>query len=111
VYFAVYRASFCQTFVEMQAPTGEWKAILAGIFTALAFTGWILIYMKKCGKYQELLNGGCATICVCVFCAWVQVECKLYRYIPYSVLYYVGVCVEKTLDLWSFVGGKVLFYF
>ena len=35
----------------MKAPSGEWKSILAAVFTALAATGWILIYMKKCGTY------------------------------------------------------------
>ncbi|KAL8575898.1 hypothetical protein ACOMHN_027296 [Nucella lapillus] len=44
---ALYRASFCQTFAEMKAPTGEWKSILAAIISALALTGWIVIYMKK----------------------------------------------------------------
>lgn len=44
---ALYRASFCQTFAEMKAPTGEWKSVLAAIFTALALTGWIIIYMKN----------------------------------------------------------------
>ena len=52
IVFAVYRASFCQTFAEMKAPTGEWKSILAAIFTALAVTGWIVIYMKKFGNYS-----------------------------------------------------------
>merc|ERR1712136_734587 len=50
---ALYRASFCQTFAEMKAPTGEWKSILAAIFTALAATGWIIIFMKKC-VYSEM---------------------------------------------------------
>ena len=45
----VYRASFCQTYSEMKAPTGEWKSIMAAVFTALAATGWIIIYMKKFG--------------------------------------------------------------
>jgi len=44
---ALYRASFCQTFAEMKAPTGEWKSIVAAIITSLALTGWIVIYMKK----------------------------------------------------------------
>nr|KAG5709028.1 hypothetical protein BaRGS_004667 [Batillaria attramentaria] len=44
---ALYRASFCQTYAEMKAPTGEWKSIAAAILSALALTGWIIIYMKK----------------------------------------------------------------
>jgi len=44
---ALYRASFCQTFAEMKAPSGEWKSILAAVFAALGLTGWIVIYMKK----------------------------------------------------------------
>lgn len=44
---ALYRASFCQTFAEMKAPTGEWKSILAGVLFALGFSGWIVIYIKK----------------------------------------------------------------
>lgn len=43
----LYRASFCQTFEEMKAPTGEWKSIVAAVLTALGLTGWIVIYMKK----------------------------------------------------------------
>ncbi|XP_063984342.1 cytochrome c oxidase subunit 4 isoform 1, mitochondrial-like [Diachasmimorpha longicaudata] len=40
----LYRASFCQTFVEMDAPSGEWKAILGGVcfgvgLAVLLFTG------------------------------------------------------------------------
>lgn len=50
---ALYRASFRETFAEMKAPTGEWKSVLAAIFTALALTGWVVIYMKKC-VYGEM---------------------------------------------------------
>merc|ERR1712059_84381 len=33
---ALYRASFCQTIVEIDAPTGEWKNVLAGILSAIS---------------------------------------------------------------------------
>ncbi|CAH1392693.1 unnamed protein product [Nezara viridula] len=43
---ALYRASFCQTFAEMNAPTGEWKSIvgLALCFGSLAL--WAYMGMK-----------------------------------------------------------------
>ena len=44
---ALYRASFCQTFAEMTAPSGEWKSVLAAVLTALALSGWTIIFMKK----------------------------------------------------------------
>ncbi|KAK8748682.1 hypothetical protein OTU49_015943 [Cherax quadricarinatus] len=43
---ALYRASFCQTFAEMKAPTGEWKSVL-GITLILSSLGiWIYMWMK-----------------------------------------------------------------
>uniref|UniRef100_A0A1A9W0A5 Cytochrome c oxidase subunit 4 n=1 Tax=Glossina brevipalpis TaxID=37001 RepID=A0A1A9W0A5_9MUSC len=50
---ALYRASFCQTFAELQAPTGEWKKHLGVgfIFTAMAI--WIAILMNLF-VYDEL---------------------------------------------------------
>lgn len=44
---ALYRASFCQTYSEMNAPTGEWKSMLSFILFGIAFTGWVWLYMKK----------------------------------------------------------------
>ncbi|XP_018321523.1 cytochrome c oxidase subunit 4 isoform 1, mitochondrial [Agrilus planipennis] len=43
---ALYRASFCQTFAEFQAPTGEWKMTIgvALLFSSLAI--WIYLAMK-----------------------------------------------------------------
>jgi len=32
----LYRASFCQTLVEIEAPTGEWKAVI----------GWSLVWVS-----------------------------------------------------------------
>ncbi|XP_076370874.1 cytochrome c oxidase subunit 4 isoform 1, mitochondrial-like [Tachypleus tridentatus] len=43
----LYRASFCQTFSEMKAPTGEWKSILAGTLVAMSLTVWLYVWMKK----------------------------------------------------------------
>ncbi|XP_017472621.1 PREDICTED: cytochrome c oxidase subunit 4 isoform 1, mitochondrial [Rhagoletis zephyria] len=50
---ALYRASFCQTFAEIQAPTGEWKQHvgISLIFTGLAI--WIAIFMNLF-VYDEL---------------------------------------------------------
>uniref|UniRef100_A0A2C9JMD6 Cytochrome c oxidase subunit 4 n=1 Tax=Biomphalaria glabrata TaxID=6526 RepID=A0A2C9JMD6_BIOGL len=44
---ALYRASFCQTFSEINASTGEWKMFLSVILLSLAATGWIMLFVKK----------------------------------------------------------------
>ncbi|BFZ19615.1 hypothetical protein BsWGS_22654 [Bradybaena similaris] len=44
---ALYRASFCQTYSEINAPTGEWKILLAAVLLATAGSGWLMMYMKK----------------------------------------------------------------
>jgi len=43
----LYRTSFCRTFAELQAPTGEWKSIMGCtlVFVTLAF--WMMILLKK----------------------------------------------------------------
>ncbi|VVC89664.1 unnamed protein product [Leptidea sinapis] len=43
---ALYRASFCQTFAEFQAPTGEWKAILGWALVVASFSLWIYMGAK-----------------------------------------------------------------
>jgi len=43
---ALYRASFCQTFAEMKAPTGEWKSILGVTLFAASLSVWVYIWMK-----------------------------------------------------------------
>jgi len=43
---ALYRISFCQTYAEMHAPTGNWKRVVAMILGLFSFTGWIIIWMK-----------------------------------------------------------------
>ncbi|KAK9501404.1 hypothetical protein O3M35_012137 [Rhynocoris fuscipes] len=39
----LYRVSFCQTFAEMDAPTGEWKKVLGGVLIAVSLGVWILL--------------------------------------------------------------------
>lgn len=42
----LYRASFCQTIVEHQAPTGDYKAVLGLTFWAIALSVWLYIFVK-----------------------------------------------------------------
>ncbi|GFS04923.1 cytochrome c oxidase subunit 4 isoform 2, mitochondrial [Elysia marginata] len=43
----LYRASFCQTYSEMSAPTGEWKAFVAAVLFAFVGAGWLMAFVKK----------------------------------------------------------------
>ncbi|XP_047540287.1 cytochrome c oxidase subunit 4 isoform 1, mitochondrial [Vanessa atalanta] len=43
---ALYRASFCQTFAEFQAPTGEWKGALGWALCIASLSVWIYMAMK-----------------------------------------------------------------
>lgn len=47
---ALYRSSFCQTFAEFQAPTGDWKLCIAGIFVASSLALLVTIWMNVCSK-------------------------------------------------------------
>ncbi|CAH1640521.1 unnamed protein product [Spodoptera littoralis] len=42
----LYRASFCQTFAEFQAPTGEWKGVLGWSLVVASMAVWIYMGMK-----------------------------------------------------------------
>jgi len=43
---ALYRASFCQTFAEMKAPTGEWKSVVGIGLIAASLAVWVYLWMK-----------------------------------------------------------------
>ncbi|XP_067946239.1 cytochrome c oxidase subunit 4 isoform 1, mitochondrial-like [Watersipora subatra] len=44
----LYRHSFCQTFAELKAPTGEWKIVWALTFVVLIVSFWWSIFMRRC---------------------------------------------------------------
>merc|ERR1719228_3055302 len=43
----LYRASFCQTLVEVEAPTGEWKSVLGLCLIGISIGIWGYMWMKK----------------------------------------------------------------
>merc|ERR1712080_797776 len=42
----LYRASFCQTLAEIEAPTGEWKSILGWALISVSIGLWGYLWMK-----------------------------------------------------------------
>ncbi|XP_015187984.1 PREDICTED: cytochrome c oxidase subunit 4 isoform 1, mitochondrial-like [Polistes dominula] len=44
---ALYRASFCSTFAEIDAPTGEWKLILGYSLALGALSIWYFMFYKQ----------------------------------------------------------------
>ena len=50
----LYRASFCQTFVEQKAPTGQWKSILGITLAGVSLGIWGYIWMQTYGKFKGL---------------------------------------------------------
>lgn len=48
---ALYRSSFCQTYAEFKAPTGEWKLALAGGLIAIGLALWVSIWLRLYGTY------------------------------------------------------------
>lgn len=55
----LYRASFRQTFSEMDAPTGEWKGILGMSLLVVSGGIWLYLYFKAFGT---LLRPGATLI-------------------------------------------------
>lgn len=49
---ALYRASFCQTFSEFKAPTGEWKMAIGGVLIAVSLALGVSLWMNKFGKFS-----------------------------------------------------------
>jgi cytochrome c oxidase subunit 4 len=43
---ALYRASFCQTFAEMRAPTGRWKSTIGCAIGFIALSWWMYVWAK-----------------------------------------------------------------
>ncbi|XP_076249373.1 cytochrome c oxidase subunit 4 isoform 1, mitochondrial [Calliopsis andreniformis] len=44
---ALYRASFCQTFAEIDAPSGEWKGDIGITLMGVALTLWLCMFFKQ----------------------------------------------------------------
>lgn len=49
---ALYRASFCQTFSEFKAPTGEWKMSIGGVLIAVSLALGVSLWMNKYGRFK-----------------------------------------------------------
>lgn len=47
----LYRASFCQTLVEVDAPTGEWKAIIGWVMVWISIAIFSFVGVRKFRKY------------------------------------------------------------
>merc|ERR1711993_32598 len=43
----LYRASFCQTLAEVEAPTGEWKSIIGLTLVGISIGVWGYLWMKS----------------------------------------------------------------
>merc|ERR1711973_565949 len=43
---ALYRHSFCQTFEEMHAPTGDWKVIVSAVLMAVGLAWWMWFFVQ-----------------------------------------------------------------
>ncbi|KAG8038093.1 hypothetical protein G9C98_006418 [Cotesia typhae] len=42
----LYRASFCQTFAELEAPDGHWKAIVGCVCIGISIAMWMFMYIR-----------------------------------------------------------------
>jgi cytochrome c oxidase subunit 4 len=47
---AIYRASFCQTFAEMQYPKGEWKQHVGAVLIVLGLACYISLWTAGFSK-------------------------------------------------------------
>lgn len=47
----LYRASFCQTLVEVDAPTGEWKAVFGWVMVWVSIAVFSFVGVRKFCKY------------------------------------------------------------
>ena len=54
----LYRASFCQTLAEVEAPTGEWKSIIGLTLLGISIGVWGYLWMKAFvyGKLPETIT-------------------------------------------------------
>jgi len=43
----LYRYNYCETFVEMEAPTGQWKSITGMLFFWFSLAVWVFIGLKS----------------------------------------------------------------
>lgn len=48
---ALYRASFRQTFAEVEAPTGEWKGMIGMVCLLITGSLWMFLYFKVFGMF------------------------------------------------------------
>jgi len=53
---ALYRASFAQTLVETEAPTGEWKKQAGIAFVLISIGLWGYMALKAFGKTQATMS-------------------------------------------------------
>lgn len=44
---ALYRASFCKTYAEMNSPDGRWKKVMSIVFSIFAISLWVNIFYRK----------------------------------------------------------------
>ena len=49
----LYRASFAQTFSEIEAPTGEWKSVLGMTLVGISLGLWFYMWMKNFGEKRR----------------------------------------------------------
>ena len=50
----LYRASFCQTISEMEAPSGEWRALIGCTLMFVSIALWGYYWMVHIGKEHFL---------------------------------------------------------